>query len=496
VKEQENILAKMAIISQLTPAQGERDVNVFSTPQAVFNMPVDKEFSLTEGGKKRTFRIKLDHFKFTDAGKEINGSLTWNDTKDVVAFNSIDIFPSKKEVKGVAQVSFEEQINGAWTPVFFQGKQTIEKSEITFTTGLAPDFIPVSNVEYSYPVVNQLNYYKDETREGYIKLKKGQPELFQPGAEWKQVGRMTVLGGAKSEFPISYSNSVVTFSTPSNLETNRIYVFELVNIPAQAAGAVDRNVHEEKNEVSVNGESAGTEIKTKKAEGSIVELEEKSIFNTYFKSSAYPTLAGKINSLNFSPGWTWAILPRVSELGTTSMGPEFFDGSEFITSTYDQNKLIQIEADLSGNEWYGNSIYPLVYEGYPLNSKIVIRNRQVDHLGVPPVRSVYMRQTPSQRSLTNESILAGSDVSASPFATGIIYNLSQEMYRDYLDLQATVANLAVQETTPRTDKLLIQPFMPLQQGPYKIIIKHVLPGSRKVTSVNPYTINYNTIFVK
>jgi hypothetical protein len=70
------------------------------------------------------------------------------------------------------------------------------------------------------------------------------------------------------------------------------------------------------------------------------------------------------------------------------------------------------------------------------------------------------------------------------------------MYRDYLDLQATVANLAVQETTPRTDKLLIQPFMPLQQGPYKIIIKHVLPGSRKVTSVNPYTINYNTIFVK
>ena len=158
--------------------------------------------------------------------------------------------------------------------------------------------------------------------------------------------------------------------------------------------------------------------------------------------------------------------------------------------------MIQIEANLSGNNWYENFVYPLVYEGYPFNSKLVLRNRQSEPLSLPPTRSVYMRQNPSQRVLTNESILAGSDIAAQPVAMGVIYNLPQEMYRDYLDLQATVANLSVSESTPRTDKFLIQSFPSLQQGSYKINLKHVLPGTRKVTSVNPYTINYNIVFVK
>jgi hypothetical protein len=496
IKKQENILAKMAIISQLTPAEGEKEVNVFSTPQAVFNMPVDKVFELTDNGKKRSFRIKLDQFRFTDAGKEINGSLTWNDNRDVVAFNSIDILPSKKEVKGIAQVSFEEQINGAWTPVIFEGKKTIEKSEITFTTGLAPDYIPLSNVEYSYPALNQLNFYKDESREGYIKLKKGQPELFQLGPEWKQVGRMSALAAGKSEFPMSYANQMVNYSLPTDLQNNRMYSFELVNVPTQKSGSIDRNVSDVKNQVEVGGESANTEIKTKKAEGSIAELQEKSIFSSYFKSSGYPTLASKVSSLNFSPGWTWAIQTGVNELGTTSYGPEFFDGSEFVSSAYDQDKLVQLEADVAGNSWYENLVYPLVYEGYPLNSKVVIRNRTKDFLGLPPLKSVYLRQSPSQRQLTNESILAGSDISEQPVAMGVIYNLPLEMYRDYLDLQATAANLSVNESNARTDKFLLEPFPILRQGSYKINFKHVLPGTRKVTSINPYTINYNIVFVR
>jgi hypothetical protein len=496
IQKQENILKKIAVISQLTPAQGEKEVNVFSTPQAVFNMPVEKVFSLTEKGKQRSFRIKLDQFKFTDAVKQINGSLTWNDNKDVVAFNSIDVLPPKKDIKGFVQVSFEEQLNGAWTPVFFEGKKVFETSEVTFTTGTAPDNIPLSNVEYSYPVVNQLNYYKDETREGYIKLKKGQPYLFEPNPQWKQVGRMSSLAGGKSEFAISYSNLTVNYSTPADIQTNRLYSFELVNVPAQKAGAVDRNVSEVKNKVEVGGETTNTEIKTKKAEGSIAELQEKAIFSSYFKSSSYPSLSSKISGLNFSQGWTWAIQTGVNELGTTSYGPEFFDAFDFVGSTYDQDKLVQFEADVTGNNWYENFVYPLVYEGYPLNSKVVIRNRTKDVLGLPPLKSIYMRQSPSQRLLTNESILAGSDVSVQPVAMGVIYNLPLEMYRDYLDLQATVANLSVSESTTRTNKLLLEPFPVLRQGSYKINLKHTLPGTKKVTSVNPYTINYNIVFVK
>ncbi|MFM8911383.1 MAG: hypothetical protein ACKOE6_00500, partial [Flammeovirgaceae bacterium] len=317
VQQQQNVLAGIKVISQVTPAQGEKEVNVFNSPQAVFNMPVNKEFNLNDKdvGKtiQRTFRIKLEQFKFTSEGKEIPGSLQWNEAHDVLALNPVDVLPPKKEIKGVVEVSFEELKNGTWITSLYQGKRVTEKLEIAFVTGTAPDYIPLTNVEYSYPVIGQLNYYKDETREGYIKLMVGQPYLFEPTTEWKQVGRFTSATGKKSEFDFSYNERLVSFSTPSDLQTNQVYAFELLNVPKQATGAVDRNVSEQKNKVEVAGQSTDTEIKTKKAEGNLTDLEEKAIFSASFRASKYPSLSEKLASLSFSKGWTWLLQTGVNE---------------------------------------------------------------------------------------------------------------------------------------------------------------------------------------
>lgn len=497
-KADDNALDDIKVISQQTPANLEKEVNVFNTPQVVFNMEVGKNFQVTDNnGLVRTFRIKLDSYKLTYDGGEIVGTQEWNETNDVLAFNSFEVLPPRKDIKATVQVSFEEQVRGSWVTVITDGKKYMEAAEVTFTTGDAPDYIPLENVAYSYPVIGQLNYYKDETREGYIKLKKGQSYLFSPGPEWRQLGRMTAADGSKSEFAFAHASGTIQFSTPSNLKTNQIYNLQLLNVPAKNAAAIDRNVSEKTNQVSVAGQTTETEIKTKQAEGSIEELQEKSIFGTHFKSSAYPTLSNKISNLSFSRGWTWSIQTGVDELGTTSYGPEFFDGFEYVSSAYDQDKLIQVEADLTdNNEWYQQLVYPLVYEGYPLNSRAVIRNRTKETLGLPPIKSVYMRQSPSQRKLTEESVLAGNDLSEKPFAVRIVYNLPLEIYRDYLDLQATVANLSVSESTERINRLLLSQFPVLRQGSYRINLKHLLPGTQKVTSVNPYTINYTIVFVR
>jgi hypothetical protein len=492
VQQQQNVLAGIKVISQITPAQGEKAVNVFNSPQAVFNMPVNKEFNLNDKdvGKtiQRTFRIKLEQFKFTSEGKEIPGSQLWNDAHDVVALNPVDVLPPKKEIKGIVEVSFEEWKNGSWITSLYQGKRVTEKLEIAFVTGAAPDYIPLTNVEYSYPVIGQLNYYKDETREGYIKLKQGQPYLFEPTAEWRQVGRFTSSAGKKSEFDFSYNERLVSFSTPSDLQTNQVYAFELLNVPKQATGAVDRNVSEQKNKVEVAGESTDTEIKTKKAEGNLTDLEEKAIFSANFRASKYPSLSEKLTSLSFSKGWTWPLQTGVDELGSNVEG-EMFDKFEFVSSAYESNSLIQFEADLSGSNWYENYVFPLVYEGYPINGNIKVTLRPESFLNVPPVRAIYWRQTPNDMWLSMDMVSASS-IQLPTSRASLIYNLPIEMYRDYLDLQATCANLSLTQTS-RTNKLLLNPFPLIKQGDYRVKIKHQLPGINRVTSEKIVTINYN-----
>lgn len=493
-EEDDSVLDDIKVIAQQTPIDLEKDVNVFTTPQVVFNMPVDKVFTLEDdNGRMRSFRAKLEKYALTYDGGSIAGAQQWNDDNDVLAFNSFDVLPPKKEVRATVQITFEENINGSWTPVMDNGQRQTEQATVTFVTGEAPDHIPPSNVEYSYPVVGQLNYYKDETREGYIKLKRGQPYLFDVGPEWRQIGRMSGADGSKSEFAFSYSSGYIAFSTPADLQRNQIYAMELVNVPAQAAGKIDRNVSEQANTVSVGGQSTDTEIKTRRAEGSIETLQEKPIFTSFYRSSQYGTLAAKLRSQSFSPGWTWMLQTGIAELGTNMGGPEFFDMFEIVGSNYNQTQLLQLEAKTTST-WYSDFVYPLVYEGYPIAGVISLKRRNANPLGLPPLKSVYIRQAPEDMRLTDEMVHAKGAASTNPLQTAVIFNLPIEMYRDYLDFQSTAANLSVNQNSSRIDLLLLRPFPVLRTGSYQIDVKYVLPGSRKVTSINPLTINYQPTF--
>lgn len=486
VQKQENVLSNIRVISQMTPAEGEKEVNVFNAPQAVFNMPVNKVFNVSDKdiGKtfQRSFRIKLEQFKFTSDGKDIVGAMQWNDAQDVVAFNSVDILPPKKEIKGLVEVSFEESKNGVWTQAVFDGKRVTEKLEITFTTGTAPDYIPHSNIEYTYPVIGQLNYYKDETREGYIKLKQGQPYLFEPAAEWNQVGRFTSASGKKSDFGFAYNAGLVTFSTPSDLQTNQPYAFELLNVPKQAAGAVDRNVSEQKNKVVVGNENTDTEIKTKKAEGSLTDLEEKAIFTAQIRSSKYSTLEQKISAQKLSTTFrVLRILWRVHNLKTSFTTDEPFDKIELYGNSLTQNKpLITFEADLSDNRYYDQQLYPLIYEGYPLDGNITITHRNATELGVPPIRALRIIQSPDNFEMKQ----ADPSSSFAPAEQYYWYDLPYYMSYDFAEIQNKVANRYLSQTTkyPRMEKILWSQFPIMLKGTYKVNVQYTLPAKQSVNS--------------
>jgi hypothetical protein len=492
------ILDNVKVIAEVTPANGERQVNVFNTPQALFNLPVDKPFELVDemaGNVKRSFRVKLDRFELLYENKTVVGTIEWNPNNDVAAFNSYEVLPSKKDVTASVQVVFEELINGAWTPVVTKGQRVTEKLEQVFTTGEAPDYIPHHNIEFSYPVIGQMNFYNQESREGYIKLKKAQPYLFEADAKWRQEGRFKGGDGTVSLFGYNYtySSNLVDFTIP-NLKTGDQYMMEMVNVPAQKAGAVDRNVTEVSNKVVTEGTTLDMEIASKKAEGTIEDLQEKSIFTSRFRSSSYQTFAAKVNSLttietfrSLQKAW------RVHSLKAYLQFAEPFDLAEIKGSEHTKNiPMIQPVADLSDNVYYNTDIYPVLYEGYPLDGNITIENRTpVSLLGVPPAKAVNIYQDVVNELWLNQS---NQDVPIAPTKVRYYYELPISMESDFIEIQTKVANRYLNLTTipERYERIIWAAYPVIRQGAYKVKLNYFLPGKTTPVSVREIVIN-NTV---
>ena len=494
-KSSDSQLSNLAVISQLTPGVGETEVNVFNTPQAVFNLAINKEFSLGDDKTYQTYRINLNNFSLTSDGNPIQGTLQWNDTHTVAAFNTLDVLPPKKQIKFSVQVGFEKQVNGSWQKVLQNGLPIIEKQELTFSTGAAPDYIPLTNVDYSYPVIGQLNFYKDEASVGYIKLKKGQPYLFDPGAEWIQVGRYRDVSGSKTQFDFTYnsSNAILNFSIPnSSLKTGLVYSMELANVPKSQQGTIDRNVSTVTSQVNVAGQSANTEVKTQQAQGSITQLQEKTIFSAYIRSSKYNTLSDKVAAQNLATVLRGIrILWRVHFLQGSYEIDEPYDKAELYGTSFTGFKpLVSFEADLSDNRYYNQLAFPIIYDGYPLDGDITIKNRAPENLGVPPVRAVTIIQSPDNLELNQND----PQYQPMPSTQYYFYDLPNYMSYDFRDIQSQVANRYLSKTTtyPRMEKILWSQFPIMLKGDYKVNVRYTLPNQQNINSSKQLTL-YNPI---
>ena len=487
-----SIVNTLNVISDVTPHPNSVEVDVFTTPQAVFNMPLNKNFELIDTDEKlKSFRIILDHFKVHDDAYEIPYSHVWNESNEVLIFESYDILPPGKKLTLTLQISFEELKNGQWKTVIVNGKKVVESRKVEFDTGDAPDHIPHRNVAYSYPTINQFNFYPNEYDRGYITLKSGQPYLFETTAEWEQVGFMKLKDDRTYTFPFSYNNKSINFTLPVSLKPEEIYTLQIVNVPKNRNLAIDRNVTATASKVTVGEQTLDTEIVTNHAESAISQYEEHMVYEARFRTSKYNTFLQKLNSLNNSTGWN---VPDdraqgVHELGTTFRGDELFDKLE-IKGGMGASPVVQMKADLSDNTWFNDHIYPLVYSLYAPSDGIKVEKRPLE-LGVPiPVKGIYLVQNYQNRMLEDHDRYA--QTTYNPATIGkFSYQLDYYMFLDYLTFQRQVAmNYArTGVKTSKMSKLLTTSYPVIKQGQYKYNIKYVLPGREIETSQRHMIIN-------
>lgn len=479
------------VISDISPRENET-VDCFKIPQIAFNYPVNTQFAI-EGrdGNRRTVRIKLNSLTLKANGQNIIGSYQWLDNNRKLNFVSEDILPPLETINGKVIVNFEELIGNSWTPMSEGGSALTETKDFVFKTTSAPDYIPLENIKYAYPMPNMTNFYPDEHKNVYIKLKQGQDYLFTGNnAQWSIKGEIFEATDRKSQTTLSYDTTANKISFPYDLLTTQknakmqlIAYAPGVNpavTPSNSLGNVNANSGSVDVSTNVNNTTIinTTNVNNVTANASNQTNVAKSLLEYNFVTSKHTTFINKINSINRTGNIfeivsdANGIYADVHALHYLTNTYEVFSTPELYGNIYNDNQpLIKLEAVLD-EPYFTQTINPLLYQNYGAEG-VTITNRNTGILGLVPKKSIdipayyqaYLQNTPNS-NLVNQRL---------PFR----YNMPYAFKQDHTDLRyqyvnkylSTPVNFAKYEQY----KYIIDstfPYIPI--GNYKIKITYTL----------------------
>jgi hypothetical protein len=476
-------LGGIKIITDLSP-DNDSESDVFAIPQAAFAFKVGEDIVIPEDNGDNIYKINLDKFRVIDeTGKEMEGNVIWNQYKDRADFVSKEILPPNKKLTAEVEVSFTEKVNGIYRQVTVDGKQATEVETRSFTTGDAPNVIPLQNIQYSYPVLDQQYFFTDEYDKGYVQLKRGQSYLFDDTV-WKSELSFTDKTDKKTTLSFDYSeaDNRINYTLPN---LNRSDTYQLViasklkdgQASSQQTEPVDTYTEEQ-----ILGEENTVQIKQSKAQTLSKDGEIERL--TYgFSTSQYNTLKQKINSINIDGYNVGKHFSDVIYLVNTIKDHEDFDLVELTGNTYTENiPTISVEAVLE-DDYFKKDINPPLYSQYPLGGKYKITNRDSEEYGVPPVRALPINTS----YLSSKELNTNKDWTRTSFPYK--YDLPLSYKEDWVDLQSQIANDYVKNPylSENITQFLDENYKFIRQGTYKIRLKYRLPGGIDGSQA---TINY------
>jgi hypothetical protein len=486
------------IIAQLTPANGDKDVNVFTAPQAVFNIPIGLEMEIEEGnGEKVMYKVTLEKFDvyYKDTKAKIQGHQEMSTDALVCALDPSEPFESNKEIVVYAKVGFKRRVNGHWGYVTENGKPVYEEKSESFLSGERPKIIMPEHVKYSYPMPRQYNFYSDEHETGYILVSENYAYLFssEKPEGFDQVVRVSDKNGSSWEVPFTYETKSAENDIRLEIDfpmaemayaNNDIYKVALVNVPKDNSFDVKGNVS------SVSSTMDGQDsisVTTQEAEGAIQNLQEKEIYAHHFRTSKYNTFDDKI--AQFDPrhsGSRAYVSPYVHHIKANIADDEYFDKYEMQWQDGDL-PAVRFEAQLDDTKWFKKSFLKDMYashNGASIQDERDAFDPKFEKYGFPPVGAVEVQNPISDRLLDDDEMKTG--VPTGTFAYGnFTYSLPYYCARDFWFIKEEIAKkvTAGKSISSHEAEILARDFPPVvEKGSYPLKIMYVLPGKNIATS--------------
>ncbi|WP_435654335.1 hypothetical protein [Cellulophaga baltica] len=472
-------LGGLKIISDLTPRDGETKADVFATPQVAFNMEVEKALTIPEVDGDHIYKITLEGFKIADENNTlISGALEWGENNSTLTFVPVDILPPATKLKVSVTVGFKERINGVYQVVMIDGVPAIETEERSFITGEAPAYIPLKNIVYSYPVIDQQYYYPKEYAKGYIQLKQGQDYLFDD-TQWKSELALTDEQGTavKTSFSYHSGSNTLNYTLPI-LDNSAAYTLSIFSTPKTTKEATATGTSQKDTALGNQNTVVITENQAQSVskEGVI----ERIGYN--FKSSAYNTFAKKIQAIKVA-NYAWGkIANDVVYLYNTIDHHEAFETAELVGTVYTGHQpMVVAESDLR-DSYFTKDINPILYQKYSSGAYKI--ERPETPYGLPPKKALPLF------SNYVTSISYGVDKGWTRTHFPYRYNLPELYKLDYVTTKTKVLNAFVNGKISRhapEASILDTAYKFMPKGSYRIKIQYILPGNRLGSSA---TVNF------
>lgn len=476
----------MKMIMDVSPKDESNDVDVFAVPQATFAMKVNQPLELPdEMGNVQTYKVVLEKFNVVnESGQLIDGTLEWSSLFDRANFISTDILPPNQTLKAQVEVSFQKMENGVYQPIKENGQLVKEYEERTFTTGSAPDHIPLTNIEYAYPIVDQKFFFKDEYPTGYVKLKRGQDYLFEDD-KWEtnvKISDTTRKTNEQTSFNYDTSKNELSYEM-TTLKNSSNYKLAIIST---SKGEVNSGTNNS-NYQTTNEEGNDYTVENKKSEDVVQEGEIERL--TYdFNTSKYKRFKDKIDAINVTNYNFMIHSADVISLANNVSGSEPFEEADLIGNDYTADKsLVYIESALD-DAYFLQDINPMIYSKLPTLGNYTITHRDTEVFGIVPNKAISINSY-YLNSMQNDLNL---NYVASYFPYE--YNLPLVYKQDLIDLRNQIVNdYASGKITSSHPAyaLLNSQYKSIRKGSYNVIMKYVLPGEKQTSTANQLYKNRN-----
>lgn len=489
------------VISQLTPADKSKDVNVFTAPQLVLNIPADEEMEIEdEDGIKETYRVSVAEFsvKNMKSGALSKCSKSVGEEGRVLTYELDEPLESQTLYNVYAKVAFQRKEGNKWVDVMDEdAKPYYEEKVVEFNSGDRPKYIMPEHVKYAYPADRQYNFLSKEHNEAYLMVSENYSYLFtteKPEGFDQQV-ELTSFDGQKQVCNFSYKTvsdvAGVKFevdipTTKLKFKTNEIYNMAIVNVP-QRTVLHDENIVESEKSVATEASDSEISSTTYTAEGNLEVLEQTEIYAMDFRTSSYETFKEKMGGFSVGEIAPVQEYPFVYNLKTNivdnSAVTENFDYVEYDNDSNTGNIIIQPVYD--DMPWYTNHVKSLIYGNNDLC-------KLIGNIAPPINKEIfYWHSNIGFAKLSDDIIGTGTRINMGKW-NSLNNHMQKYIDNDFCRYRTIVADKLVNGVN-KTDGIRrffeANNIPPTINGRYPVLFKYILPGKNIKTS--EYKINLN-----
>jgi hypothetical protein len=304
------------VISEVNPSG--TDVNVFSYPEAVYNLPLGKPMSIQTPDPDdedevitTTFRFGLRSFKVvnTKNGSTVSGKTSLHNNGLTTLFSPDEMFNEKTKYEATVKVYGEKKVNGQWKIIGQKNNPNQEHNEVeeqSFTTGEAPETFVNSNIIASRPGRMHRYFMKGETNDGVIFFNQYPSNI--PNAKPKESGKKYIfrarfqeIGGGSQvvgEVPLQWNaaGKRVEFDIPANLKTETIYIIQFLRKKvsdgggegSEGGGVISQNYSKSL------GQGQKIDVRRNRLQSIRLGDDEFLVYQLAFRTSRFSTFDGKI----------------------------------------------------------------------------------------------------------------------------------------------------------------------------------------------------------